>query len=81
MPANRRRRRAQAARARQARTQAPPRAHMRMVVRLALGTSGVTLIVISVVVLVNPSGFHTGRGLFFLLLAGGALLVLAIRPR
>ena len=80
MPANRHRRRAQAARARQWR-RANPAAPPRLTVRVAQGGAGVALLVVGAILLATPQGFHTARGPAFLLLAGLILLGLALMPR
>jgi hypothetical protein len=81
MPANRHRRRAQAARARQSRRLAQRAGPPRLTVRLAQGCAGVVLLVVGAILLATPQGVHTARGPAFLLLAGLILLGLALRPR
>ena len=81
MPANRRRRRAQAARSRQARAHAQTREPLRLPARLGLALGGVALTAVAIYLLVTPHGAHTGRGLAFLFLGGLALIVLAIKAR
>lgn len=81
MPANRHRRRAQAARFRQTRAQAGPVAPPSATARLLQGGAGVVLAVIGIVLLATPQGAHTARGPAFLLLAGVILIGVAVRPR
>lgn len=81
MPANRRRRRAQAARARQARRQGGTSAPSGPVGRLVAGGSGIVLLALGIVLLAMPSGVHRSRGPALLVVAGLILVGLAIRPR
>jgi hypothetical protein len=75
VPANRRRRRAQAARARHAMTKHHP--ELRPPVRLGLAAAGVLCMMTGVVVLVTPHGAHLARGFSFLIVLGGALIAAA----
>jgi len=75
MPANRRRRRAQAARARHLATTSRPR--LGPPARLGLATAGILCIVIGVVVMLTPHGRHVARAFSFLVILGGALLAAA----
>jgi hypothetical protein len=75
VPANRRRRRAQAARARHAMTS--PRAELGTPARLGLAAVGMLCMATGVVVLVTPHGAHLARGFSFLIVLGGALLAAA----
>ncbi len=75
MPANRRRRRAQAARARHAAT--TPRPRLRPPARVGLAAAGVLCIVIGIAVIVTPHGMHIARAFSFLVVLGGALVAAA----
>jgi hypothetical protein len=75
VPSNRRRRRAQAARARHAATM--PRPRLGPLARVGLAAAGILCMVTGVVVLVTPHGAHIARGFSFLVLLGGALVATA----
>ena len=86
MPANRHQRRAAASRSRQRigarsspalRRAGLPKSPLH---RLGYALAGLALIGGALVVLLSPHGAHTARGLFFLLILGGVLLFLAIKP-
>jgi hypothetical protein len=75
MPANRRRRRAQAAQTRHAAT--VPRPRLGPLARVGLAAAGMLCIVIGIVVIVTPHGSHIARAFSFLVVLGGALVAAA----
>jgi hypothetical protein len=77
MPANRRQRRAARARARHAPAQLT--APKSLLGRVGLGLVGALLAILGLFVIITPRSIHVGRGFFFLLIIGVALMYLAIR--